>query len=154
MKETKEQESQRIASEKEELKKAKDKLDKEKTDLVNENDQIMQRLRRQQKAKEELEEAVKKEQAKFGIAMDFLRKNILEHLREIDGWKEFLEKGRHFNKEPVKLLLEDELKTKSPEVQIEMLNQAIVEENKRLEQILEEREKEKEIEKENKWKFD
>jgi len=141
LKGTKEGESSRISSEKEELKKAKQKLDKEKSELAIEHENLLQQIKKQQKAREELEDAVKKEQSKGGIAMEFLRKNLLEHLYDLDFSKEFLEQERQFKKEDVQLLKKEDIQNLSYDDQALKLTKALEEENKRLENLLEEREK-------------
>jgi len=98
LKDSKEEETTLVSSEKEELKKAKDKLEKEKSDLAAENESILQKIQRQQRAREELEATMKKEQAKTGIGMDYIRKNLVEHLRDLSFWKEFLENEVDFKK--------------------------------------------------------
>jgi len=153
LKETKEEETARVTSEREELRKAKDKLEKEKSELAAEHEELLQKLKRQQKAREDLEEAVKREQAKAGIAIDFLRKNLLEHLRDLDYWKEFLERERDYRKDDITLLKEDNLKSLSYDDQVFELSKAVGNENTRLEKILEERERyAKELEEKKKEK--
>jgi len=143
LRENKEEESAKISSEKEILKKMKDKLDKEKEELAAEHLSLLQKLQKQQRAKDQLEEAVKKHQNKSGIGMEYIRKNLTEHLQDLAYWKEFLEKEYDFKKETVKLLTEDNLKNDSFNDQYLKMSKAVVEENKRVESILEEREKAK-----------
>jgi len=141
LKDSKEEEATLVTSEKEELKKAKDKLEKEKSDLAAENESILQKIQRQQRAREELEATMKKEQAKTGIGMDYIRKNLVEHLRDLSFWKEFLENEVDFKKESVTLISEESVKSLSYESQGIELSKAVAEENKRLEHLLENRQK-------------
>jgi len=141
LKDSKEEETTLVTSEKEELKMAKDKLEKEKSDLVAANEEILQKIQRQQRAREELEATMKKEQAKIGIGMDFIRKNLVEHLRDLSFWKEFLENEVDFKKESITLINEETIKSLSYEGQTTELSKAVAEENKRLEHLLENRQK-------------
>jgi len=75
--------------------------------------------------------------------MDYIRKNLLEHLRDLSFWKEFLESELNYKKESVTLITEDALKSLSYDNQTTELSKAMAEENKRLEQLLENREKHK-----------
>jgi len=143
LKGTETEEVSRISKEREELKKGKEKLDKEKAELQEENDHLASRLRNQNKMREQLEEAVKKQQSKSGIAHEFICKFVLTHLHDLRYWKDFLERDRNYkNESDFSLSSHEDFKNLSKEQQLTTLVAALNSENHRIEKILRERETE------------
>eukprot|EP01124_Arcella_intermedia_P030252 TRINITY_DN6583_c0_g1_i6.p1 TRINITY_DN6583_c0_g1~~TRINITY_DN6583_c0_g1_i6.p1 ORF type:complete len:689 (+),score=253.30 TRINITY_DN6583_c0_g1_i6:332-2398(+) len=136
IKESKEEQKMRITTEKEELRVEKEKLEKEKQELDNENESLVSKLRRQQRAKEELEEAVKKEQAKMGIAIQYITKFLLEHLKDLEDWKAFIERDREYKKEDVPIPAQADIQKLSNDDQILQLCKLLMTHSSSMEGIL------------------
>jgi len=133
------EEKNELKAETEALQKAKETLEKEKKLLTVERDDLVKQLKAAKRAREELEEAVQAATKRNGLGLDAIRKNLLEHVSDLSIWKEFLEQDRDYKAPQVTLVKEDEVKDKVFAGQIAALNQALEDENVRLEQLLVER---------------
>lgn len=69
-------------------------------------------------------------------ALEVLRKNLLEHLRDMNTWKEYLEQDREYESEKVQLRTEKEIADRSFEDQVDALATSLAAENRRLEVLL------------------
>eukprot|EP01121_Diplochlamys_sp_Union-15-3_P011802 TRINITY_DN3456_c0_g1_i1.p1 TRINITY_DN3456_c0_g1~~TRINITY_DN3456_c0_g1_i1.p1 ORF type:complete len:439 (+),score=104.80 TRINITY_DN3456_c0_g1_i1:50-1366(+) len=126
----------------------KEKYEKE----LHEKDDLMEKLERE---KEDLENQIREWKAKFNKlkenadersqlenrALDVLRKNLVEHLNDINTWKDYLEQDRksHVPETPV-IRDEKEVKDRAFEDQVTFLKGALDSENKKLEVLLKQRE--------------
>jgi len=96
---------------------------------------------------------LKKQQAKSGLAHEFICKFILTHLHDLQYWKDFLERDRNYKSEvDASIPSLEEFQKLSKEQQIPILVKALNNENARIEKILEERAQEKEKDKEQEKK--
>jgi len=136
------EEKNELKAETEALQKAKESLEKEKKLLTVERDDLVKQLKAAKRAREELEEAVQAATKRNGLGLDAIRKNLLEHVSDLSIWKEFLEQDRDYKAPQVTLVKEDDVKGKEFAGKIASLNQALVDENVRLEQLLVERREE------------
>jgi len=118
---------------------AKEALEGEKKSLTAERDDLVSQLKSTRRAREELEEAVAAATKRNGLGLDAIRKNVLEHISDMNIWKEFLEQDRDYTSPSVKLVAEADVAGKSFPEQISTLAHALNDENTRLEGLLSER---------------
>jgi len=130
------EEKNELKAETEALQSAKDSLEKEKKLLTVERDDLVKQLKAAKRAREELEEAVQAATKRNGLGLDSIRKNLLEHVGDLNVWKEFLEQDRDYKNPKVTVASEDSIKSKSFEEQIGALTQELSTENDRLEVLL------------------
>lgn len=129
---SKEEELTQLRGKYEEQEKAYQKLEKEKELLASE-------LQEQKDQYQRLKEAVTaRQQLELG-GLDALRKNLLEHLRDMNIWKDYLEQDRSYESEKIQLRAEAEVADRSFEDQLEYLTDALGSENKRLDELLAQR---------------
>jgi hypothetical protein len=74
----------------------------------------------------------------FILGLDILRKNLIEHLNDMNYWKDYLEQDREFEKVPERN--EKEIVERSFEEQVDYLNSALTDENRRLQVLLKQHE--------------
>lgn len=130
------EEKNELKSETEALQSAKDSLEKEKKLLTVERDDLVKQLKAAKRAREELEEAVQSATKRNGLGLDAIRKNLLEHVSDLNVWKEFLEQDRDYKNPKVTLTSEDAIKSQSFEDQLAALTKELSAENDRLEGLL------------------
>jgi len=125
----------------EELKATKEQLKKEKESLQKENDELQTNLNKGRKAREELEDAIAKEQEVHSQNIHHLRKHLLHHVQMMHTWKNLLEQDRKYESEDLHLDMEPQLDIYSFPNQIATLDIAIKEENEKLAALAVERKK-------------
>jgi len=130
------EEKNELKAETEALQSAKDSLEKEKKLLTVERDDLVKQLKAAKRAREELEEAVQSATKRNGMGLDAIRKNLLEHVSDLNVWKEFLEQDRDYKNPKVTITSEESIKSKSFEDQIGALTKELSSENDRLETLL------------------
>jgi len=130
------EEKNELKSETEALQSAKDSLEKEKKLLTVERDDLVKQLKAAKRAREELEEAVQAATKRNGLGLDAIRKNLLEHVSDLNVWKEFLEQDRDYKNPKVTITSEDSIKSQPFEGQIGALTKELSAENDRLETLL------------------
>jgi len=138
-------EKDNLKRERDTLKSAKDKLEKEKLELATEKEDLVEQLKKQRAAREKLEEAFANEQKRSGLGLDTLRKNLVQHLHDINAWKSFLEESEtaEFQANKIQLVKEKEIVDKSFDEQLVALASALEDENNRLQKMLTEKDQEK-----------
>jgi cortexillin 1/2 len=129
---SKEEELTQLRGKYEEQEKAYRKLEKEKELLASEVNDLKDQYKR-------LKEAVDARQRLELGGLDALRKNLLEHLRDMNVWKDYLEQDRSYESEKVQIRAEAEIADRSFEDQLEYLTDALGSENKRLDELLAQR---------------
>jgi cortexillin 1/2 len=88
------------------------------------------------KLKEKLDERADLEKK----SLDVLRKNLIEHLNDMNQWKDYLEQDREYESEKIQLRAEKEIADRSFEDQLEYLSDSLGSENRKLEVLLRQRE--------------
>jgi len=126
----------------EELKKTKDQLTKEKEELQAQQDELAASIARNKKAKEELEEVRKRQQETHQKTISVLRTHLLHHVRDMNVWRPLLEADREFKESEILLKTEAEIEKLSLTDQVAELDTAILEDSKRLDKLVREREME------------
>jgi cortexillin 1/2 len=129
---SKEEELTQLRGKYEEQEKAYRQLEKEKELLTSEVNDLKDQYKR-------LKEAVDARQRLELTGLDALRKNLLEHLRDMNVWKDYLEQDRSYESEKVQIRAEAEIADRSFEDQLEYLTDALGSENKRLDELLAQR---------------
>jgi cortexillin 1/2 len=117
----------------EEKEKSIEKLQHEKEEAEQEVSEMRNRFK---KLKEELDARAALEKS----SLDVLRKNLVEHLNDMNQWKDFLEQDREYESERVQQRSEKEIADRSFEDQLEYLSDALGSENRKLEVLLRQRE--------------
>jgi len=130
------EEKNELKAETEALQSAKDSLEKEKKLLTVERDDLTKQLKAAKRAREELEEAVHSATKRNGMGLDSIRKNLLEHVTDLNVWKEFLEQDRDYKNPKVAITSDESIKSKSFEDQIGALTKELSAENDRLDELL------------------
>jgi len=125
---------------KEELKAAKDKLTKEKEEIAAKNEELSTNLRKVNKMREELEEIMKQQEQNQNRTITALRKHLLRHVRDMQIWKGYLERGREYEVEPITIMSDENCEKFEFAHQVKELDVTLLSENKRLEKLIRERE--------------
>jgi cortexillin 1/2 len=73
-------------------------------------------------------------------ALDLLRKNLIEHLNDMNRWKDYLEQDREYESEKIQERTEKEIIDRNFEDQLEYLADALGSENRKLQVLLKQRE--------------
>lgn len=128
----KEEEFTQLRGKYEEQEKAYKQLQKEKELLQSEVDDLKDQYKR-------LKSAVDARQQLELQGLDALRKNLLEHLRDMNIWKDYLEQDREYESEQIQIRAEGEIADRSFEDQLEYLTDALGSENRRLDELLAQR---------------
>lgn len=129
---SKEEELTQLRAKYEEQEKAYRQLEKEKELLAKEVADLKDQYRR-------LKEAVDARQRLELQGLDVLRKNLLEHLRDMNVWKDYLEQDRQYESEKIQIRAEGEIADRPFEDQLEFLSGELSAENKRLDELLSQR---------------
>jgi len=125
---------------KEELKAAKDKLNKEKEEIAAKNEELSSNLKKFNKMREELEEIMKQQEQNHSRTITALRKHLLRHVRDMQIWKGYLERDREYEVERVNIISDAACEKLEFAQQVNELDVVLVGENKRLEKLIQERE--------------
>jgi len=125
---------------KEELKAAKDKLTKEKEEIAAKNEELSTNLRKVNKMREELEEIMKQQEHNQSRTITALRKHLLRHVRDMQIWKGYLERGREYEVDPITVISDENCEKLEFAHQVKELDITLLSENKRLEKLIRERE--------------
>jgi len=118
---------------------------------LHEKDDMIERL---QHEKEDLENELREWKAKYDKlkekvdersqlelkALDVLRKNLIEHMNDMNIWKDYLEQGRDYEADKIQLRAENDIKDRVFEDQLAYLSGALESENRKLEVLLKQRE--------------
>lgn len=128
----KEEELTQLRGKYEEQEKAYKQLQKEKELLAGEVEDLKDQYKR-------LKEAVDARQRLELQGLDTLRKNLLEHLRDMNIWKGYLEQDRDYESEKIQIRAEAEISDRTFEDQLEYLSDALGSENKKLDELLAQR---------------
>lgn len=118
---------------------------------LHEKDDVIERL---QQEKEDLENELREWKAKYDKlkekvdersqlelkALDVLRKNLIEHMNDMNIWKDYLEQGRTYEADKIQLRAENDIKDRVFEDQLAYLSGALESENRKLEVLLKQRE--------------
>jgi len=126
----------------EELKKTKDQLQKENEELQAKNDELLANVNRTKKLKEELEALMKKQDAANASTINVLRKHLLRHAKDMQSWRVLLESDREYVDDKVKIPDEAPIAKLPFADQIDALDAVAVTENRLLEALLRDRERE------------
>jgi cortexillin 1/2 len=142
-KETAEREAAKLKAEKEVWLKERERLQRERDALEQELYDVRDALDTLKLVKEKLESKTRERAELEGRGLDVLRKNLLEHVKDMNTWKEFLEQERDYEADTIQTKTEKEIISLSFEEQLEYLARALSDENKRLQALLEDHDREK-----------
>lgn len=129
---SKEEELTTLRGQYEEQEKAMKQLQREKELLTTEVEDLKDQYKR-------LKQAVEDRQRLELTGLDALRKNLLEHLRDMNVWKDYLEQDRDYESEKVQIRAEAEIADRPFVDQLDYLKDALGDENKRLDELLAQR---------------
>lgn len=130
---TKEQEYSELEHKYSELEKDLKNVRGEKEKLENDIEELKKQFK---KLNEEVEERSKLELSALGV----LRKNLVEHVVDMNKWKGYLEQQREYESETIQIRTEQEISSRQFEDQLEYLQQVLSSENKKLQVLLKQRE--------------
>lgn len=139
-KEALEHQLDKLKKEKAELESEKDHLQKEREALEHEQKGMMESMDRFNKAKANLEAQYHQRADLEMKGLEVLRKNLVQHLGDMNTWKKYLEQDREYKAESIQNVTEKAIASASFEDQCTQLAAALGSENTRLEQLLKERE--------------
>jgi hypothetical protein len=137
-----ERELAKLRAEKEQWAKEREGLQDERDAFEQDLKDMRDQLELLKRTKEKLETKTKGRVDLEGRGLDTLRKNLLEHLKDMNTWKGYLEQDREYDSEKVHAKAEKEIITLAFEDQLEFLSTALSDENKRLHALLEDHEAE------------
>jgi hypothetical protein len=125
----------------EELLKDTQKLEKELEEMGNQFTRLDKKFKKETRARKDLENFVKSQGEQWGVGIGALRKNLLQHIDDMNTWKVFLEQNNDYKVDP-ETLFKDNVVSAQPFVeQIGTLDRAITDEVKRFGNLLEEKSK-------------
>jgi len=81
--------------------------------------------------------------------LEILRKNLIEHLNDMNKWKDYLEQDREYESEKIQERTEKEIIDRNFEDQLEFLSESLSSENRKLQVLLKQREIEEQQGKQN-----
>jgi len=110
-----------------------DKLEKEKEELENE---LREWKAKYDKLKEKIDERSQLELK----GLEVLRKNLIEHMNDMNRWKDYLEQDRDYEADTIQIRAENDMKGRAFEDQLSYLSGALESENRKLEVLLKQRE--------------
>jgi len=142
-KEKLERDVKNLQREKAELESEKEHLAREKEALEAEHKSMMEAMDRFNQAKKKLEAQYAERAALEGKGLDALRKNLIEHLNDMNTWKGYLEQDREYKSETIQGVSEKAITGQSVEDQLTYLNKALSAENSKLQALLQDHEAEK-----------
>jgi len=125
---------------KEELKLTKEKLNKEKEEIASKNEELSNNLKKMNTIREELEEIMKQQEQNQHSTITALRKHLLRHVRDMQVWKGYLERDREYEVESFTVISDADCEKLLFSPQITKLDNTLLDENKRLQKLLRERE--------------
>jgi len=140
----------------EKMKEENEKLKREKKDLEEERDEYKRErdaMDREQRDMMDSMEAFKGARSKMEVeydqrnklgllGLDTLRKNLLEHLKDMNTWKVYLEQDRQYQAETIQVTTESAISSSSFEDQLTALSSSLSSENSKLQLLLKDRERE------------
>jgi hypothetical protein len=128
-------EKKEVEDERDEFRRERDALDREQRDMMDSMEAF--------KAARTKMEAEYEGRNKLGLlGLDALRKNLLEHLQDMNVWKNYLEQDRNYVSETIQHTTEGAIAKSSFEDQLEALTSALGSENTKLQLLLKDRERE------------
>lgn len=143
-----------LESEIEKLRKEKRDLEEEAEELRQERDQLLNEHKDMIESRDKFKQAQMKLEAEYEAqsqlqlnALAELRKNLIEHVNDMNIWKGYLEQDREYLSETIYSLTEKTIIDSSFEDQLEYLAKSLSTENSKLQQLLKERELEEESKK-------
>jgi len=133
--------NERLRTERDELLKDTQKLEKEVEEMGNQFTKLSKKFQKENRARKDLEKFVKSQQETFDLGIGALRRNLLQHISDMNIWKVFLEQNDVYVIDP-DLLYKDGAVAAQPHVeQIETLNYALSEEMERFRILLDDKSK-------------
>jgi chromosome segregation ATPase len=128
-------EKKEIEEERDEFKRERDALDREQRDMLDSMEAF--------KGARSKMEGEYDQRNKLGLlGLDTLRKNLLEHLKDMNTWKVYLEQDRQYQAETIQQTTESSIAKSSFEDQLTVLSTALTSENTKLQLLLKDRERE------------
>lgn len=131
-----------LQREKSELESEKEHLAREKEALEAEHKSMMDAMERFNQAKKKLEAQYAERAGHELKGLDALRKNLIEHLTDMNSWKGYLEQDREYKSATIQGVSEKAIAGQSTEDQLAYLNTALAAENSKLQALLKEHEAE------------
>jgi len=117
------------------------KLEKEVEEMETHFNKLTKKFQKENRARKDLEKFVKNQQETLDLGISALRRNLLQHISDMNLWKVFLEQNDVYEIDP-ELLYKDPLVAAQPHVeQIETLNHALSEEMERFRVMLDDKSK-------------
>jgi len=133
--------NERLRTERDELLKDTQKLEKEVEEMETKLEKLSKKFQKENRARKDLEKFVKNQQETFDLGVGALRRNLLQHLSDMNIWKVFLEQNDVYEIDP-ELLYKDSVVAAEPHVeQIQTLNHALSEEIERFRVLLDDKSK-------------
>jgi len=133
--------NERLRTERDELLKDTQKLEKEVEEMETKMNKLTKKLQKENRARKDLEKFVKNQQETFDLGVGSLRRNLLQHLSDMNIWKVYLEQNDVYEIDP-ELLYKDSVVAAEPHVeQIQTLNHALSEEIERFRVLLDDKSK-------------
>jgi len=139
-----------VKQERENLKMAKEKIEKEKEAIATENVELLNQLKKSEKQREKLEEMLANIKKENRSNFDEFQKALTIHLRHLNVWKNhFKTENKEFESEKIQLLKDKEIQGKDAYGQLGSVVSSIAHEDLKLEVLRKEKESKEAIEKEN-----
>jgi hypothetical protein len=136
------EELEKIKREKKDVEEERDEYKRERDALDREQRDMMDSMEAFKSARTKLEGEYDNRN-KLGLSgLDALRKNLLEHLRDMTTWKVYLEQDRQYPSETIQTTTESAIAQSSFEDQLTALSTALSSENTKLQLLLKDRERE------------
>eukprot|EP01120_Amphizonella_sp_Union-15-10_P014839 TRINITY_DN736_c0_g2_i5.p1 TRINITY_DN736_c0_g2~~TRINITY_DN736_c0_g2_i5.p1 ORF type:complete len:562 (-),score=126.73 TRINITY_DN736_c0_g2_i5:57-1742(-) len=136
LKETKEDFQKRIVEKEERV----ESLEGEVEALTKEKEHLEDELREWKMKYNKLQEKLVEQDKLQILGLDALRKNLIEHVNDMNVWKDFLEQDREYASETIIKRSENEISSRPAEDQLSFMVDALESENRKLQVLLKQRE--------------
>jgi len=123
----------------EELRRTKEDLLKEREELETAQKKILAKIERAKKTKQGLETIMKGSESSHALVIPVLSTSVIQHANDMNSWIPILEQDRLYKHVPVKVPSIESVQKKDYDHQIETLSKLLVEQNKNLEKLLAEK---------------
>jgi len=116
-------------------------LEKDLEEMGTQFKRMNKKVDKENRAKKDLETFAKNQEEQWGIGVSSLRKNLLQHINDVNVWKQFLEQNDIY-KIDLDTLPKDSIVSAQPYPgQVSSLDQALQEEHERFRGMLDEKSK-------------
>jgi len=133
--------NEKLRKKRDELLKENKKLEREIEELEKQFNRFNKKLQKEERARKELQKQFDRQKKDWDLGVSAIRKDLLQHISDMNIWKVFLEQNDDYAVDASKLHSEEDISTKGPAEQIVALDVALQEEIDRFRVLLDDKSK-------------